>query len=204
MYLVQGLLLGLTAGLSPGPLLGLLLSQTLRRGWRAGMIVALAPLVTDAAIVALALLVLGHLPPWALHLVSLLGGLVVIYLGIESMRTVKLQIPGSVKEDTSRHVLFLAIITNLLNPHPYIFWATVGGSLLFRSFLEGGLLVSCAFTLSLYAMIIGTKMMLALLISRGQKVLTESWYRLALRGSGLFLLLLGALLVWEGLQALWR
>jgi threonine/homoserine/homoserine lactone efflux protein len=40
-YLLQGIVLGFAGGISPGPLLGLVINQTLRRGWRAGNIVAL-------------------------------------------------------------------------------------------------------------------------------------------------------------------
>jgi hypothetical protein len=54
-YLLQGIILGFAAGISPGPMLGLVISQTLRRGWRAGNLVAVAPLIS-----APPLPVLGH------------------------------------------------------------------------------------------------------------------------------------------------
>jgi len=46
----MGLGLGLAAGASPGPLLTLVVSSTLARGFGAGLRVALAPVLTDAPI----------------------------------------------------------------------------------------------------------------------------------------------------------
>lgn len=40
--LLLGISYGFTAGVSPGPMLGLVITQTLRRGWRAGNLVAFA------------------------------------------------------------------------------------------------------------------------------------------------------------------
>ena len=49
--LVVALTLGLAAGVSPGPLLALVVSATLERGFGAGLRVASAPLVTDLPII---------------------------------------------------------------------------------------------------------------------------------------------------------
>jgi len=50
-YLILGLTLGLSAGITPGPLLTLVITASLRRGWAGGLQVALAPLITDAPII---------------------------------------------------------------------------------------------------------------------------------------------------------
>jgi threonine/homoserine/homoserine lactone efflux protein len=55
--LASGVLLGLSCGLAPGPLLALLLAQTLWHGPREGCKIALTPLVTDAPIIVVALVV---------------------------------------------------------------------------------------------------------------------------------------------------
>lgn len=46
-FLSVGAVLGLSSGLSPGPLLALVISETLRHGVKAGVKVALAPIITD-------------------------------------------------------------------------------------------------------------------------------------------------------------
>ena len=79
--LLVGLSLGLTAGVGPGPLLLLVVTSSLRSGWRAGAPVASAPLVSDILVVAGVLLVLDRLPSIALSVLGVLGALFVIYTG---------------------------------------------------------------------------------------------------------------------------
>src|SRR5215813_2998736 len=104
-YLLQGLVLGFAAGISPGPMLGLVIGQTLRRGWRAGNLVAVAPLFSDLPIVLLVVVILGHLPPTALHALSLVGGAFVLYLGFEALRSVRGEIPLKEKAREGRVLL---------------------------------------------------------------------------------------------------
>ena len=54
--LATGIVLGLSSGLAPGPLLALVVAQTLRHGPREGCKIALTPLVTDAPIILVALI----------------------------------------------------------------------------------------------------------------------------------------------------
>jgi hypothetical protein len=50
-FLGIGIIFGLSAGLAPGPLLMLVISDTLRHGIKAGVKVALAPVITDLPII---------------------------------------------------------------------------------------------------------------------------------------------------------
>lgn len=198
-YLLQGIVLGFAAGISPGPMLGLVISQTLRQGWRAGNLVALAPLFSDIPIILVLVVILGHLPIVAIYWLALVGGAFVIYLGIEAIRTIGSAMTFKAKEPSGK-VLLSAVATNLLNPHPYLFWATAGSALLLQSFATGGLATSLAFLIGFYAFLVGAKLAIAFLVSRSQKWLTGHTYRYLLTGSGLLLIGLGVLLIWEGMQ----
>ncbi len=201
-YLLQGIILGFAAGISPGPMLGLVISQTLRYGWRAGNIVALAPLISDMPIIILMVFVLGHLPPLMLHILSLLGGAFVIYLGMETIRNANAEVTVD-KAVHSGRVLLPAVATNLMNPHPYLFWATVGGTLFIQSFATAGIVASMVFVGSVYALLVGTKLGIAFLVSRSQSWLKGRTYHATLISSGMLLIGLGLLLGWEGAQYLW-
>ena len=83
-----GMSLGLGAGITPGPLLGLVINESLRNGWRAGVSVALAPLVGDVFVIACCLPLLAQLPPAVFALLGVGGGLYVLFLGWETLKTV--------------------------------------------------------------------------------------------------------------------
>src|SRR3990172_9636077 len=78
--LAVGSMLGLGAGLVPGPLLGLVIAETVRAGWAAGALVAMAPLVADGPIVAVTFLVLVNAPRRTLALLGPAGGLYAVLL----------------------------------------------------------------------------------------------------------------------------
>jgi threonine/homoserine/homoserine lactone efflux protein len=198
-FLLQGIVLGFAAGISPGPMLGLVINQTLRHGWRAGNLVALAPLFTDIPVIVLLVVILGHVSPVVLNWLALVGGAFVIYLGIETVREVGSEVTINTKAD-SRRILLSAVATNFLNPHPYLFWATVGSALLFQSYAVGGITASLAFLISFYVLLVGAKLAIALLVSRSQVWLKGRAYRLLVVGSGALLIGLGILLIWEGLE----
>ena len=91
MALATGVLLGLSAGLAPGPLLALVLAQSLRHGAREGCKVAVTPLLTDAPIILLALIIAAKLAALRplLGVVSIAGGAFVLYLAWDCFRPVR-------------------------------------------------------------------------------------------------------------------
>jgi len=136
--LASGAFLGLSCGLAPGPLLALLLAQTLRHGPHEGCKIALTPLVSDAPIIAEALVVaakLAQLRP-LLGVVSLAGAAFVLYLAWDSFRPLG---PGAEAPPKPPRSWFKGIFTNLLSPHPWLFWLTVGAAILAKAIAESWL-----------------------------------------------------------------
>lgn len=194
-YFVLGLTLGLSAGITPGPLLTLVISASLRRGWIGGLWVALSPLITDAPIIALALLVLDRLPQWAMAVVTVAGGLLVIYLGVDALRTARhAQLPSASGEAGSGNELWKGALVNALNPHPYLFWATVGGPTLLAGWRERPAL-GVAFLAGFYTLLLGSKVIIAWLVGSQRRRLSPQVYRVVLVVLGIALLILGILLI---------
>lgn len=193
-----GLGFGLSAGISPGPLLALVITATLRSGLAGGLRVALAPLITDLPIIALSVLLAGSLPPEALRWVGIAGGLVVIWIGVEAIRSArKATLPRDLDTlaDPQRE-LRRGVLVNALNPHPYIFWATVGGPA-----LVSGWRISpwhaLAFVVAFYLLLVGSKVLVALLVGRQGDRLSLTWYRYALVGCGILIVAMGGWLIWQ-------
>jgi len=193
--------MGLSAGISPGPLLTLVIAASLRSGLPGGLRVALAPLITDAPIIALSVLLAGSLPPEALRWVGTVGGLVVIWLGVETLRSsAKATLPqDSEAEADPRRELWRGVVVNALNPHPYLYWATVGGPALVSGW-RASPWHAAAYMVPFYAMLVGSKMAVAWLVSSRAGSLSPAWYRRVLIGTGVLLLGMGLLLIWQ----MWR
>lgn len=197
-YLSLGLAMGFNAGISPGPLLALVIAASLRSGLAGGLLVAVSPLVTDLPIIALSVLLVGSLPPEATRWVATVGGLVVVWMGIGTIRSGrKAELPGKGEfQAEPRRELWRGAVVNALNPHPYLFWATVGGPSLVGGWRESPL-HALAFLVSFYVLLIGSKAAIAWLVSRQAGGLSRTWYRRALQASGVLMLALGIWLVWQ-------
>jgi threonine/homoserine/homoserine lactone efflux protein len=200
LALATGLLMGLSAGLAPGPMLALVLSQTLRHGAREGCKVALTPLVTDTPVIVASLVFasrLASLNP-VLGLVSIAGGFFVLYLAWDTLRPLPLDsgprmgIPKSWSK---------GILTNLLNPHPWLFWLTVGAAILANAITQGWF-VAVAFLAGFYLLLVGSKMLVAIGIAHSRDWLAGQPYRWVLRALAATLTVFACLLLRDGWKRL--
>jgi threonine/homoserine/homoserine lactone efflux protein len=198
-----GLSLGFAAGISPGPLLSLVMRTSLERGFWAGTRVALSPLLTDAPIIALCLLVVNALPASFAAFLGLLGGAFVIYLGIEGIKAAQhanLEQPVQVKQ--SQDFLRGALV-NILSPHPWLFWLGVGAPTLHNAY-QLGALRAAGFLLGFFVLLIGIKITLAFLISSGKRFLTQKTYKAALFFSSALMFLAGFILILETIRSIFK
>jgi threonine/homoserine/homoserine lactone efflux protein len=197
-YLALGFSMGFSAGLSPGPLLTLVITASLRSGFGGGLRVALAPFVTDLPIILLSVLLSKSLPLGALRWVGTLGALVVVWLGIEALRASRYALLPNPEgaQATAQRELWRGALVNVLNPHPYLFWMTIGGPALVNSWRISPW-HTLAFIGTFYCLLIGSKIGVAWLVSRQAGSLSLIWYRRILAGCGLLLFGMAALLLWQ-------
>ena len=198
--LASGAFLGLSCGLAPGPMLAQVLAQTLRHGSREGCKIALTPLVTDAPIIVVALLLatkLAELRP-LLGVISIAGGAFVLFLAWESFRPVRLDAEAPPEPPRS---WFKGIVTNLLNPHPWVFWLTVGAAILARAIAQSWL-AALAFLFGFYILLVGSKVGVAFMAGRSRDLLAGRPYRVVMRVLAGLLALFAILLFREGLKLL--
>jgi threonine/homoserine/homoserine lactone efflux protein len=195
-YLLTGLFFGLTGGLTPGPLLTLVISETLKYGRNAGIKVALAPLLTDTPIVITILILVAKIASisFIAGIISLCGGLFLIYLGVESIRfqADSLQLSQAVPRS-----LLKGIITNFLNPSPYIFWFTIGAPIILKASVED-ISHAIAFLGGMYGCLVSSKIVVALLLDHSRALLSSTAYTWTIRGLGIILLFFAVYFFWEG------
>jgi threonine/homoserine/homoserine lactone efflux protein len=140
-------------------MLTLVLSHALRYRSREGIKVALAPLITDPPIIAAALFLSLQVREMQTVLagLSLFGAAYLIYLGYETLHITA----GALRAAQSNpQSLLKGIVTNYLNPHPYLFWFTVGAPLLSNA-QNRPLLQAAVFLTAFYLFLVGSKMLLA-------------------------------------------
>lgn len=197
--LLLGLTIGFAAGISPGPLLFLTITSSLRSGPRAGVLVALAPLLTDVAIVGLTLLVLDRLPGWALAVLGVVGGIFVAWTGVQTVREARdasLSAARAEPAGGAAQALRQGAIANFLSPHPWITWATALGPLTVSTW-RGDQGSAVALVLGFYLLLVGTKVAVAVLVGKTRHRLGDRGYRRSLLVAGALLLLAGVALVVE-------
>jgi len=199
-FLTFGTVLGLSAGLAPGPLLTLVISETLRHDVKSGVKIALAPIITDFPIIILTFYILSKFTSFhpILGIISLGGGIFILTLGYESIRTKGID-PG-IQERESRS-LTKGILANVLNPHPYLFWFSVGAPAMTKAM---GINISAllAFITSFYVCLVGSKIILAILIGKSRSFLSGRAYIYIMRFLGLVLCVLAFVLFYDGLKLL--
>jgi len=191
-FFFSALSFGLASGIKPGPLGIVVIQQTLSRGLPAGVRASLAPLITDGPIIIAALWLLSKFKSIDLlaAAMSLVGGIYLLWLAAKMFRVRDISLSGKLRSQGS---LATAVKVNLLNPGPYLFWFTVGGSYIIR----GTAVESAVFVVTAIGALIASKVAVAVLASRFLPALESRGYLLAMK-------LLAATMVSFGLLSIVR
>ncbi len=198
-FLVAGLTFGLAGGLSPGPLTALIIGQTVRFGLKEGLKVCLAPILTDGPLILGAAISLSVLSGSALAAISFVGAGFLVWLAWDSVRAAGIQVEAFANEEPGS--IRKAITTNLLNPHPYLFWATVGGPVVVDA-LAVGHSALVVFLTGFFVAIMGAKVAIAWASARVRSLLMGSLYRWVMKGLALAMLFFAWAFVDKGITLL--
>jgi threonine/homoserine/homoserine lactone efflux protein len=194
--IATGLALGFGAGISPGPLLTLVLTSTLERGFGAGLRVALAPLMTDAPIVALSVGAVSSVGEPVLRGLALTGGIIVVGLGVHTVAGSARSVSSPQQAVAGPGYVWRGILVNLASPHPWIFWLSAGAPLLVAAWRRAPLL-GVAFLAAFYGLLVGSKIAIAWGVARGRERLSPRRRRRLLIAGGIALVVGGGALVWQ-------
>lgn len=199
-FLASGLALGFSAGFAPGPLLTLVMAETLQHDMRAGVKVAIAPFVTDLPIILFSLFVLTkiHNSNIILGCISLCGGIFIAKMGVGHYFVKKHSLENV---SASSNSLFKGIMTNLLSPHPYLFWLSVGAPIMSKA-LRTDYSMVVVFLATFYFLLVGSKVFLAVIVGRSKQFLHSNIYLVLMRFLGIMLMLLALFLFKDGVHLL--
>lgn len=153
-------LLGLIGGLSPGPITALMLGETFSNGYRRGLQVPLAVVVSNVVVApfAVSVLYLGSNINMIISTVTYVGGAVLIWLGLKEWMAA-----GNLELKRAQNPFKKALLIDLFNAHPYIFWFTVLGPQIVFLLKEKAFLEIPAYWIVFVGTLVGLKALLAIL-----------------------------------------
>lgn len=93
------------------------------------------------------------------------------------------------------------IIANILNPHPYLFWVTVGIPIVIKAY-ETNVGAVLLFFLSFYVFLLGSKIGVAILADKTRALLNSRIYIWIMRILGMALFVFAILFIVEGIKTL--
>ena len=197
-FLLTGAGIGLAAGISPGPLSTCLISQTLKHGFKEGLKGVVVPPITDIPIIIVSLFILSKIANanYLLGIISIAGALFLGYLAYDSLTIKKIKIDSG---KDSPKTITKAIITNFLNPNPYIFFFTVGSPTLIKAY-KVSLISPVLFLIGFFGVLISSLIILVIVSEKFRGFLTSKTYIYTIKALGLLLLYFGFVFLKDGLK----
>jgi len=155
------------------------------------------PGLTDLPIIILSVFALSQLSNFQgiLGLISIIGGLFLVYLAYSSFVADKIDTDAQTDDPRS---FGKGTLVNLFNPSPYVFWLTVGAPTVVAAWAQSPTKAAW-FIAGFYACLIGGKMSLAVIAARSRQWLTGKAYGYVMRILGVLLLALALMLFRDGL-----
>lgn len=199
-------IVGFSGALMPGPLTAMTVTESARRGFRAGPLLTLGHAIAEAAIIVALALGLSQFfkQPLVSGLIASIGGLFLVWMGIDIVRAVaqgRMTLGGG-KQDAAPSAAIndvrMGILVSISNPYWILWWATVGAAYVVLALGYG--------VVGLVVLFIGHIMsdlswnsLLAFAVSSGRRIISDRVYRAVLAVCGGFLVLMGLGFVWAGL-----
>ena len=193
---ILGFLIGLTGALAPGPTLIATINASLKGGWTMGPRVTLGHAVVEIVMVLLIIAGLSVIIGGYSWLIAGIGGAALVVFGVltimESRHVQSDLMPEASKGSKTAASPFLAgMITSISNPYFWLWWLTVGSSLMIGA-LSGGITSAIAFIMGHWGADLAWFTLVSTSVHHGRLLLSDREYRWILALCGLFLIVFGA------------
>jgi threonine/homoserine/homoserine lactone efflux protein len=201
--------IGFGAVISPGPVSTAIVSETPRRGWQVGPLVASGHSLMELLIIVLIALGLGTVlaHPSIQTAIALLGGLLLAWMGAGMLWSVwkgRLRLPSA--EATIPHrshwrLVGLGVLATLSNPFWYAWWVTVAAGYLAQA-RALGIAAVAAFYLGHVSADYTWDTTLSGIVGSGRRWFSDRLYRALIALSGVFFIYLGWVFLAQGVRLL--
>ncbi len=189
--LALGFFIGLSGALAPGPTLIATINASVRGGWTMGPKVTLGHILVELVMVILIIAGISTVMGEYSTLIALIGGIALFIFGVLTLvesRTARIDICTEKSPVTRPFVA--GVVTSISNPYFWIWWLSVGSSLLIGA-AEGGIVPVLGFIIGHWSADMAWMTVVSTSVHKGRFLLGEKQYRWTLGICGVFLLLFG-------------
>ena len=194
--------IALSGALMPGPVLTVTVSESVRRGAKAGPLMILGHGILELALV---LALLGGLAPWfsrdeVFITVSLLGGAILFWMAcmmFKELPGLKLKLEDV--EEKPRSLILSGILLSLANPYWLIWWATIGIGYIMYS-VKFGIPGIIAFFCGHILADLAWYSLISFGVAKGRSFFTDGFYRRLIGVCASFLCVFSCYFLYSGLD----
>jgi len=190
---------GLSGAMAPGPVLTVTISETLKRGFKAGPLIILGHAILELILLALIGLGLG---PFFEHPIVIMvfmsaGGLVLLWMGAQMLLTNKRiteEALGATGTPSPYGPILAGIVLSVSNPFWIIWWVTIGMGFVTQSLQYGMIGLACFYCghilsdLAWYSFV-------SFSVSAGRRLCPPMVYRVLFILCGTMLIVLGSIFI---------
>ena len=197
--LFAAITLGVIEGVKPGPLMAVIISETMIHDWKAGLKVALVPLITDGPVIILSVILYELLTvnSTSQAMIGILGSFILIWLGVDCFKKSNIKFENK-NHNIGMHSLKKGIITNITNPNMYMYWILIGAPFLIDAYLTN-ITFPFLFVGGFFLAFILLKLIIAILVDNSKEFLNTTGYKRLLQGSGIALFLFSSMFFYDAL-----
>jgi threonine/homoserine/homoserine lactone efflux protein len=196
------------AVVSPGPVSAAIISESPRKGWKVGPLVATGHVLLELIFIILISMGLsaGLAQGGVQNIISIGGAILLFYMGGSYLAMVfrgKAKLPPPEKTETTTQgvgLVFLGILTTISNPFWYAWWATVVPGYL-GEILEINLITIAVFYLGHISVDLLWDTILSVVIASGKRWLSDRTYAMLILITGAFMMYLGVVFLLNGLKS---
>ncbi len=200
---VSAFVVGLSGAMAPGPVLTVTISETLKRGFKAGPLIVLGHAILE--IILLLLIGLG-LGPFFEHPIVVIvfmsaGGLVLLWMGAQMLLTNKRiteEALSATGTPSPYGPILAGIVLSVSNPFWIIWWVTIGMGFVTQS-LQHGLIGLLCFYCGHILSDLAWYSFVSFSVSAGRRLCPPMVYRILFVLCGILLISLGLLFIIKAL-----
>ena len=135
---VLGFVIGLSGALAPGPTLIATIQSAIRHGWMSGPRVTGGHIIAEFLVLLLFVAGIPFLPEGSPVLIAWIGGIALVIFGLMTLKSADgASLSLSTADSGSRSPVAAGLVTSISNPYFWIWWFSVGSTLLISSFESG-------------------------------------------------------------------